>query len=99
MRDDLAITHLQIEAADECAVAPGLKDDCAVLDHRRRHAVVRMAADKHINAIDLAGQFHVLRKAQVREHDDEVHGFDIAQALDPARKFLAADREADALAE
>ena len=29
----------------------------------------------------------------------EVHGFDIAQALDPARKFLAADREADALAE
>src|SRR5664280_2120921 len=75
-------------------------DDCGPVHPQRRiHTIMGMAAQKNVDACDFRGELHVLRKAEVREHDDEIHALPFPQGSYVSGQFLIAERETKARAE
>ena len=88
-----------VEPPHEGAVAARLDDGGAVDQRRPLHAVMRVPAEEHVDAVDLARELDVLRKAEVRQHDDEVDGLLVPQPRDVAGQLVATERQAHARAE
>ena len=59
--------HLEVEHADEFAVRAGIGDERLAVQHRRRHAVVRVPAEDRVDAAHASGELEVDIHAVVRE--------------------------------
>ena len=93
----LAVLHVEVDHAEELAVAAGVGDErraAGVLhQHRHRHAVVRVAAEDGVDAAHARGHLQVDVHAVVRQHHDHLRAL-AARFVDHLLHVLVLDAEA-----
>ncbi len=96
---DAPILDFKVDAAEERAVETRLDEDCLADDGGRGEAVVRVPAQQHVDVLRLFDEPDLLRKAEVRDDDDEVNFFLAPQLCDAAWQGVRAVGKAQARAE
>ena len=82
---DLSPVEFHVQTTDKRSMTARLDDRRAVHHQGFIHPVVRVAAEKNVDACDFCREFHVLRKAKMREHHHEFYAFPFSQRADVAR--------------